>query len=116
VSLNTIVSRLSTFAKGCILLLLSRSIGQLKWICFRSRRQRLSDLRTFDSASRGALGSAELLWMQKGNYVDGHAYTAVDPKLNVEQTLSNLRKCGIAPLTRLRPVLVEPDTDGAGTG
>ena len=68
-SLNTVVAWLSTLSKGCILLLLGRSIGQLKFAWFAGSRQRISDLRTFDMASRGILGSLILLFKQKGRLV-----------------------------------------------
>ena len=45
-SLNTVVAWLSTVSKGCIVLLTSRSIGQLKWLWFVKREQKVSDLRT----------------------------------------------------------------------
>jgi hypothetical protein len=65
-SLNTVIAWLSTLSKGCIVLLLGRSMGQLKWIWFVGARQPLADLRTFDMASRGFLGSIILLFKQKG--------------------------------------------------
>ena len=37
-SLNTVVAWLSTICKGCILLLASRSLGQLKWVWFAERK------------------------------------------------------------------------------
>ena len=65
-SLNTVIAWLSTFSKACIVLLLGRSMGQLKWIWFVGARHPLADLRTFDMASRGFLGSIILLFKQKG--------------------------------------------------
>ncbi|CAI7654037.1 unnamed protein product [Penicillium glandicola] len=62
VSLNSIISWISTIAKACVLFSLSEGLGQLKWIWFTQKRRPMSDLRTFDSASRGIYGCAELIW------------------------------------------------------
>lgn len=61
-SLNTLLSWLSTACKAFILFPASATLSQLKWIWFAERKRPLSDLRVFDSASRGVYGSAELLW------------------------------------------------------
>ncbi|KAL4915650.1 hypothetical protein BDW62DRAFT_219218 [Aspergillus aurantiobrunneus] len=62
ISLNTLLSWLSTVGKGCIVFPLSTGLSQLKWVWFSQRKRPLSDLRVFDNASRGIYGSAELLW------------------------------------------------------
>ncbi|KAL4742967.1 hypothetical protein BDV11DRAFT_216176 [Aspergillus similis] len=62
VSLNTVLSWLSTVAKGCIAFPLSSGLSQLKWVWFAKRARPLSDLRVFDNASRGVYGSVELVW------------------------------------------------------
>lgn len=69
VSLNTIVALLSTVGKACALLPISRGIGQLKWIWFAEKERTLLELRTFDDASRGVIGSAQLLWKQRARFV-----------------------------------------------
>lgn len=61
-SLNSLVSWLSTFSKGCALFAISETIGQLKWTWLSKQTRPVSHLRTFDSASRGLYGSAELIW------------------------------------------------------
>ncbi|OQE44784.1 hypothetical protein PENCOP_c002G08526 [Penicillium coprophilum] len=62
ISLNTLLSWLSTVGKGCLAFPLSASLSQLKWVWFAQRTRPLSDLRVFDNASRGITGSAELMW------------------------------------------------------
>ena len=66
VSLNTIISWLSTLSKLLVFIPLSTGMGQLKWIWIADRKRELADLGVFDSASRGALGSIGLLWTTKG--------------------------------------------------
>ncbi|KAJ5887499.1 hypothetical protein N7495_007540 [Penicillium taxi] len=66
VSLNSVISWLSTIAKACALYTISQGLGQAKWIWFAKRSRPLSDLDTFDSASRGVVGSAALMWLVKG--------------------------------------------------
>lgn len=65
VSLNTAVAWLSAISKACTILLASRSLGQLKWLWLVDKSKPLSDLRTFDMASRGFLGSTVLLFKQR---------------------------------------------------
>ncbi|KAM0263726.1 hypothetical protein ACHAQJ_001040 [Trichoderma viride] len=66
VSLNSLISWLSTAAKFCVLVPLTRGLGQLKWVWFSEKERPLSDLEEFDSASRGIFGSAKLLWRLRG--------------------------------------------------
>ena len=66
VSLNTVISWLSTISKALIFVSISHAIGQLKWSWFAARPQPLDALRTFDMASRGVSGSFELIWLTKG--------------------------------------------------
>lgn len=61
-SLNSVISWLSTISKGCVLFAISESLGQLKWLWFTQKSRPMSHLRTFDAASRGVTGSAELIW------------------------------------------------------
>lgn len=65
VSLNTVISWLSTLGKAFVLLPVSRNLGQLKWLWFSRKPQSLHELRDFDEASRGVAGSAKLLWAHK---------------------------------------------------
>lgn len=59
---NAIISILATFTRASFLLTIGETIGQLKWLFFQARPQRVSDLQIFDDASRGPLGSLRLLW------------------------------------------------------
>jgi hypothetical protein len=67
VSLNSVISWISTVAKMFILMPVTSGLGQLKWAWFVGRKRPLSDLQIFDSASRGISGSAKLLWKLKGS-------------------------------------------------
>ncbi|KAJ5504972.1 hypothetical protein N7463_007846 [Penicillium fimorum] len=82
VSLNSLISWLSTIAKACVLFSISQGIGQLKWVWFADQSRPLSDLDTFDSASRGVTGSATLLWLVKGQYVPRGFYQP-SPRLGI---------------------------------
>lgn len=62
VTLNTLIAILSTANKATILYAVSHAIGQWKWIAFSGRQQRrLLDFERIESASRGPLGSLNLL-------------------------------------------------------
>ncbi|KAL8691957.1 MAG: hypothetical protein Q9218_002919 [Villophora microphyllina] len=64
---NAVVSFIATLAKSSFLLVIAETISQQKWIYFHSRPQRLSDLDIFDQASRGPLGSLQLLVFRHKN-------------------------------------------------
>lgn len=68
VSLNSVISWLSTISKGCVLFCLSEGIGQLKWVWFTRKTQPLVDLSTFDGASRGIWGCGALVWRLRAKY------------------------------------------------
>lgn len=67
-TLNAIVSTLATGAEGALVCVLASALSQLKWRWFQQRR-RLYELQIFDDASRGALGSFQLLWGRTGNII-----------------------------------------------
>ena len=68
VSINSIIAWLSTGAKICVLIPVTRALGQLKWIWFSENERCLSDLNKFDSAARGMVGSVMLAWTLRGRY------------------------------------------------
>ncbi|KAI0534234.1 hypothetical protein GGR58DRAFT_520547 [Xylaria digitata] len=59
---TAVVSFITTIAKSSMLLAVAEVIGQLKWNHFHSGTRPIIDLQTFDSAGRGPLGAANLLW------------------------------------------------------
>lgn len=65
ISVNSVISWLGTLARICLLVPLSNGLGQLKWAWFSERKRPLTDLETFDSASRGLTGSLQLIWRLK---------------------------------------------------
>ncbi|KAE8380915.1 hypothetical protein BDV26DRAFT_302412 [Aspergillus bertholletiae] len=68
VSLNTVVSWLSTLSKGCVIYAINEALGQLKWVWFAENARPMPNLRTFDNASRGFYGSAELIWTLRAKH------------------------------------------------
>lgn len=65
VTLNAVVSVLSTASKALLLFALGESIGQWKWLAFSKESRPLIDLDRVDSASRGPLGGAKWLWTSR---------------------------------------------------
>ncbi|KAJ5197487.1 hypothetical protein N7449_007966 [Penicillium cf. viridicatum] len=68
VSLNSVISWLSTVSKGCVLSAISEGIGQLKWVWFTRKSRPLVDLGAFDGASRGVYGCAGLVWRLRARH------------------------------------------------
>ncbi|KAL4734926.1 hypothetical protein BDV11DRAFT_212417 [Aspergillus similis] len=67
-SLNSLISWLSTISKACILFYVSEALGQSKWVWFAQKVQPIRHIRTFDSASRGPYGALELIWTLRGRH------------------------------------------------
>ncbi|KAK8007424.1 hypothetical protein PG989_001414 [Apiospora arundinis] len=62
---NSLVSIFSTLAKTALMLPIGSVISQMKWMWFEEPRT-LTDLQTFDKASRGPWGALRLIWDTKG--------------------------------------------------
>lgn len=58
---TALIAVLTTLSRVFLLAMIAEAIGQLKWKYFQQRPQRLDAIETFDSASRGALGSIAFL-------------------------------------------------------
>ncbi|KAL5000849.1 hypothetical protein BDV10DRAFT_199783 [Aspergillus recurvatus] len=67
-SLNSLISWLSTISKACILFFVSEALGQSKWVWFAQEERPIRNIRTFDSASRGPYGALELIWTLRGRH------------------------------------------------
>ncbi|EXJ57865.1 uncharacterized protein A1O5_12423 [Cladophialophora psammophila CBS 110553] len=65
-SLNTVIAILSSLSKLLLFIPLTSAIGQLKWIWVAQQKRSLADLSVFDAASRGLIGSIQLLWLTRG--------------------------------------------------
>ncbi|KAE9984652.1 hypothetical protein EG327_004966 [Venturia inaequalis] len=64
-SLNTVVSVMSTVFRINILVPVAAGISQMGWICLARRERRLDDIACFDAASRGPWGCLRLLGRTK---------------------------------------------------
>ncbi|KAJ5570225.1 uncharacterized protein N7459_009655 [Penicillium hispanicum] len=65
-TLNTIVSLLATASRSSLLFAVAAAVGQLKWIWFERRERPVSDMQSFDDATRGPMGSFILLLQHRG--------------------------------------------------
>ncbi|KAG8161582.1 hypothetical protein KVR01_008569 [Diaporthe batatas] len=61
ISLNATIAALITAAKSTAMLSVAACISQWKWAYFLSKRRRLADLDIIEEASRGPLGSVQML-------------------------------------------------------
>lgn len=61
-TINSLLSILSVFGSTCAMIPVTKGLGQLKYVWFMEQDRKLADLEMFDSASRGKLGSAQLIW------------------------------------------------------
>ncbi|KAH9204479.1 hypothetical protein DL95DRAFT_116049, partial [Leptodontidium sp. 2 PMI_412] len=68
ITLNTLVSVFSTLLKALMMMAVAECISQLKWIWFKDPRS-LTDLTTFENASRGPWGSVQLLFTLKFHHI-----------------------------------------------
>ena len=65
-SLNFVVSVLGSLARTSLIVAVSASLAQGKWIWFRKRSDTVNRFELIDSASRETWGSLKLLWYTKG--------------------------------------------------
>lgn len=64
-SLGTIISTLAQISRTSLAFAITPCLGQAKWNWFYQREDDVLLFRTFDEASRGPLGSLQLLWKLK---------------------------------------------------
>ncbi|KAK3490058.1 hypothetical protein B0T13DRAFT_85344 [Neurospora crassa] len=64
-SLGTIISTLAQISRTSLAFAITPCLGQAKWNWFSQREDDVLVFRTFDEASRGPLGSLQLLWKLK---------------------------------------------------
>lgn len=58
---NSLISVFSTLAKAALMVPIASVVSQMKWIWFEEPRN-LANLQSFDKASRGPWGAANLMW------------------------------------------------------
>lgn len=65
ITINALISLLSTFSTSALMLVLTSIIGQGNWMRFSRNDHRLSDFQPYDEASRGPWGSLMFLFTMK---------------------------------------------------
>lgn len=60
-TLNAIISVLSTASRASLIFVVGASMGQLKWCWFRKSARQIHDIQAIDDASRGPLGAIGVL-------------------------------------------------------
>jgi hypothetical protein len=68
-TLNGLISVLTTIIRLSLALCLSGPLGQLKWMWMADKRRPLSDIAIFDQASRGPRGASNMLFKFRGSLV-----------------------------------------------
>ncbi|KAK4447997.1 hypothetical protein QBC34DRAFT_408659 [Podospora aff. communis PSN243] len=61
VSINAVISAIAVVSRATLAMPIIACINQLKWVYFK-RPHKVSDMETFDSASRGGMGSVKFLF------------------------------------------------------
>ncbi|KAF2430013.1 hypothetical protein EJ08DRAFT_716244 [Tothia fuscella] len=90
ISVNSLISWLSTVSKIWVFIPVTKGLGQLKWVWFAEKERKLTDLETFDSATRGLTGSALLVWKLRGWHVGYLQLLAVILGLGFKPFIQNL--------------------------
>ncbi|KAL4766992.1 hypothetical protein BDW60DRAFT_212403 [Aspergillus nidulans var. acristatus] len=90
ISINSLISWMTTISRACILFAVSEALGQLKWVWFMQREQPVHDLRRFDEASRGPFGALELIWALRGRHFAALSSLAMILALGFEPFAQNL--------------------------
>ena len=66
ITIGALLSVLGTLSTIFIMVPITASLGQLKWIRFKQQPRPLSEHELIDQASRGPWGSLKLLWKRRG--------------------------------------------------
>lgn len=69
ITLNSVLSWCTTLFKASLLVPVAACFGQSSWAHYRSGSRPLTDLAIYESASRGPMGSIQLLWYFKAKCV-----------------------------------------------
>ena len=74
ITLNAVIAVLATMSVTTLSISLQNGLSQMKWIRFKSSKMPLSDMETFDEASRGAVGAIKLLASRRGGFVSYYLF------------------------------------------
>ncbi|KAH9893042.1 hypothetical protein F4778DRAFT_749388 [Xylariomycetidae sp. FL2044] len=75
ITLNALIALLATITTATMSISLQNGISQLKWIRFKESRAPLTDMETFDEASRGTWGALKLLIKARGGVLGSFGAT-----------------------------------------
>ena len=73
ISPNALISVFTTISKSAMLLTMAEGMGQLKWVYFQRKAQKLRDFEHYDNASRGPWGSLKLITFIGGRHLAASA-------------------------------------------
>ncbi|KAI8627981.1 hypothetical protein F5Y19DRAFT_439134 [Xylariaceae sp. FL1651] len=73
ITLNALIALLATVATATMSISLQNGLSQLKWVRFKESRAPLTDMETFDEASRGTWGALKLLATGRGGFLGSFA-------------------------------------------
>ncbi|KAJ0425689.1 hypothetical protein BJY00DRAFT_307835 [Aspergillus carlsbadensis] len=89
-SLNSLISWLSTISNACLVISCSEALGQLKWVWFAQGTRPVQELKTFDAASRGFYGALELIWRLRARHFAALGSLAVILAMAIDPFAQNL--------------------------
>ncbi|TGJ87598.1 hypothetical protein E0Z10_g1165 [Xylaria hypoxylon] len=75
ITLNALIAVLAAVTTATMNISLQNSMSQLKWIRFNESRTRLSEMESFDEASRGTWGAIKLLFTFRGGLLGSFGAT-----------------------------------------
>jgi hypothetical protein len=68
-SLNSILSLVSTASRSTLMVPLDIALGQLMWLAFAQKPRVLAEAEVYNEAARGPWGAARLMWRARGRGV-----------------------------------------------
>jgi hypothetical protein len=99
VTINSVISIFSTLIKSTLLIPVVASLHQLKWIWFKEDRP-LADVKLFEGAGKGPLGSVILFWRLRGKSLACLGAIITIASLGVDFTLQQLVTYPLRPAER----------------
>jgi hypothetical protein len=89
VTINSVISIFGTLIKSTLLIPVVASLHQLKWVWFRNDRP-LADVKLFEGAGKGPLGSAIMIWTFRGKSLACFGAFITIASLGMDFTLQQL--------------------------
>ncbi|KAI2615550.1 hypothetical protein GGR54DRAFT_612919 [Hypoxylon sp. NC1633] len=98
ITINALISTLATISRSALLVSVTAALGQRTWARLNKGQHPLSDLETYDGASRGPWGSIILLWSTRASDLASLGAVVIILSLAMDPFIQQITSFEPAPL------------------